>query len=229
MAGSSASIKPTTGLHLQSTRQQILEYLQRHGRATVKDLGTLLGLTSTGIRQHLTVLERDGLVDAHEERGRVGRPTLVYNLTDKADALFPKRYDMLAGVILEEIRSQDGNEKLHQVLHRVAGRLASPYTERVEGKPLAERVKETVRVMEEQGCMVDYTEQDGEFLIDEYTCPFPKVAERDRAVCALHVEFVGLMSGGDTRLTRSLLRGQNACTYRIRPVDRPSGAPKTPA
>ena len=43
-------------LQIQATRQQILEYLQRHGRATVKDLGNLLGLTSTGIRQHLTVL-----------------------------------------------------------------------------------------------------------------------------------------------------------------------------
>ncbi len=213
-----------TNLHLQSTRQQILEYMQRHGRATVKELGALLGLTSTGIRQHLTVLERDGLVDAREERGRVGRPTLVYSLTEKADALFPKRYDMLANVILEEIRSDEGNEKLHQVLQRVASRLAAPYTERVEGRPLTERVKETVRVMEEQGCMVDYEEKDGEYLIDEYTCPFPKVAERDRAVCALHVEFVRLMSGGDTRLTRSLLRGQNACTYRIRPVDKPAAS-----
>ncbi|TET95672.1 MAG: winged helix-turn-helix transcriptional regulator, partial [Dehalococcoidia bacterium] len=64
-------------LQIQSTRQQILQYLQRHGRATVKELGSLLSLTSTGIRQHLTVLERDGLVDAREERGRVGRPTLV--------------------------------------------------------------------------------------------------------------------------------------------------------
>jgi predicted ArsR family transcriptional regulator len=198
--------------------------MQRHGRATVKELGSLLGLTSTGIRQHLTVLERDGLVDAREERGRVGRPTLVYTLTDKADALFPKGYDMLAGVILEEIRSVEGNEKLHQILNKVASRLASPHAERVDGKPLPERVKETVRVMEEQGCMVDYEERDGEFLIDEYTCPFPKVAERDRAVCALHVEFVRLMSGGDTRLTRSLLRGQNACTYRIRPVLRSESA-----
>ncbi|GAF88364.1 unnamed protein product, partial [marine sediment metagenome] len=77
-------------LQIQSTRQQILQYLQRHGRATVKELGSLLSLTSTGIRQHLTVLERDGLVDAREERGRVGRPTLVYSLTEKADALFPK-------------------------------------------------------------------------------------------------------------------------------------------
>ena len=62
---------------MQTTRQRILEHLQRHGQGTVKDLGQTLGLTSTGIRQHLTVLERDGLVLAREERGRVGRPTLV--------------------------------------------------------------------------------------------------------------------------------------------------------
>jgi predicted ArsR family transcriptional regulator len=216
-------------LHMQSTRQQILEYMQRHGRATVKELGALLGLTSTGIRQHLTVLERDGLVEAREERGRVGRPTLVYSLTEAADALFPKRYDVLATVILEEIRAREGNEKLHQLLQRVAQRLASPYTDRVEGRPLPERVRETTQIMEEQGCLVDCVENEGEFLIDEYNCPFPKVAERDRAVCALHVEFVRLLTGADTKLTRSLLRGERACTYRIRPVDRPAERAATAA
>src|SRR5512132_3038172 len=104
-----------SNLGMQSTRQQILEYLQRHGRGTVKELGALLGLTSTGIRQHLTVLERDGLVSAHEERGRVGRPTLVYSLTEEAGARFPKPYDLLAGVLLEEIRSE-GNEPFHQMM-----------------------------------------------------------------------------------------------------------------
>jgi predicted ArsR family transcriptional regulator len=211
----------TTTLHMQSTRGRMLEYLQRHGRATVKELGHLLGLTATGIRQHLTVLERDGLVTAREERGRVGRPTLVYSLTNEADALFPKTYDVLASVLLEEIRATDGNEKLHHLLHNVAERLAAPYRDRVEGKPAPERVKETARIMEEQGCLVDVSETDGEYFIDEYTCPFPKTAERDRAVCALHVDFVRILSGDDARLTRSLLRGERACTYRIRPAAKP--------
>ncbi len=205
-------------LQMQSTRQQILEYLRRHGRGTVKELGALLGLTSTGIRQHLTVLERDGLVEAHEERGRVGRPTLVYSLTEKADGLFPKTYDVLAGVLLAEVRSSEGNEKLHQVLQRVARRLAAPYGDRVDGKHLRERVAETATIMEEQGCMADWHESEGgEYFIDEYSCPFPKIAERDRSVCALHVEFVRTLTGADTRLTRSLMRGERACTYRIRP------------
>jgi predicted ArsR family transcriptional regulator len=209
---------PNAHLHMQTTRQQILEYLRRHGRGTVKELGSLLGLTSTGIRQHLTVLERDGLVEAREERGRVGRPTLVYTLTERADALFPKAYDQLVNVLLEEVRATTGNETLYPLLLRVAQRLAEPHLDVVDGKPLAERVKVAADALEGQGVVAEVTETNGEYLIDEYSCPFPKTAERDRSVCALHVEFVRLLTGADTRLTRSLLRGEGACTYRVRPA-----------
>jgi predicted ArsR family transcriptional regulator len=202
---------------MQTTRQQILDYLRRNSRGTVKQLGNLLGLTSTGIRQHLTVLERDGLVAAHEERGRVGRPTLVYALTEKAEDLFPKAYDQLVSVLLEEVRATAGNEQLYQMLQRVAQRLAEPHLDRVEGRPLDERVRAAAEVMEEQGCIAEVSEAGGEYFIDEFSCPFPKAAERDRSVCALHVEFVRILTGADTRLTRSLLRGECACTYRVRP------------
>jgi len=202
-----------------------LQHLQRNGRATVKELGQLLGLTSTGIRQHLTVLERDGLVLAHEERGGVGRPTLVYSLTDKAEALFPRSYDELANNLLEEIRASEGRERMYQILHRVAERMADAYWERVQGKDTAERVKETAAIMQDQGCLVDWTENDGEFLLNEYTCPFPKVAKQDSSVCALHVDFVRRLTGADTRLAQSLLRGQRACTYRIRPAAQSGAIP----
>ena len=202
---------------MQTTRQQILDYLRRHGRGTVKELGQLLSLTSTGIRQHLTVLERDNLVEAREERGRVGRPTLVYSITATADALFPKAYDQLLSVLLEEMRATVGNDQIYQILQRVAGRLAEPHLDRVNGQPLNERVKAAADVLERQGCVTEVSQEDGDYLIDEYSCPFPKAAERDRSVCALHVEFVSLLTDADTRLTRSLLRGESACTYRVRP------------
>jgi predicted ArsR family transcriptional regulator len=203
---------------MQTTRQQILEHLQRHGRATVKELGQLLRLTSTGIRQHLTVLERDGLVMASEERGRVGRPTLVYTLTEKAETLFPKGYDELATALLEEIRAEEGSERLYQLLHRVAQRLAESFWERVQGKSLAQRVEETALILQEQGCLVEWEPRDGEFLLHEFTCPLSKMAKQDSSVCTLHLELVRLLTGADTRLVRSLLRGERACTYRIRPL-----------
>ena len=203
---------------MQTTRQQILEHLQRHGRATVKELGQLLRLTSTGIRQHLTVLERDGLVLASEERGRVGRPTLVYTLTEKAETLFPKGYDELAIALLEEIRAEEGSERLYQLLHRVAQRLAESFWERVQGKSLAQRVEETALILQEQGCLVDWEQRDGEFFLHEFTCPLSKMAKQDSSVCTLHLELGRLLTGADTRLVRSLLRGERSCTYRIRPL-----------
>jgi predicted ArsR family transcriptional regulator len=203
---------------MQTTRQQILEHLQRHGRATVKELGQLLRLTSTGIRQHLTVLERDGLVTASEERGRVGRPTLVYSLTEKAETLFPKSYDELATALLEEIRAEEGSERLYELLHRVAQRLAESFWERVQGKSLSQRVKETALILQEQGCLVDWEQRDSEFFLHEFTCPLSKMAKQDSSVCTLHLELVRLLTGADTRLVRSLLRGERACTYRIRPL-----------
>jgi len=201
---------------VQATRQDILDYLRRHNQATVKELGEHLGLTSTGIRQHLTVLERDGLVEAHEERGHVGRPALVYRLTPNGDALYPKKYDALANTLIEEARNLLGPEPLQQLMKNVAARFAEQYMPRLEGRPMAERVLEVSKILHERGCLADVVNESQDFLISQHTCPFPNVATRNSAVCALDVEFVRRLVGTDARLTTSLLRGDDACTYRVR-------------
>ena len=203
---------------MQATRQEILDHIRRHGEATVKDLGRQLGLTSTGIRQHLTVLERDGLVAVRETRGRVGRPALVYSLTPEGNALFPSRYDDLSNLLIEEIRSIAGSKGLQSVLMRAAAHSAQPYEPRLRGKDLAERVGEATSIMNERGCVADSEDSSpGEYLLNQYTCPFPNVARSHSGVCALEVEFVRQLTGGDARLVSSLLRGDRSCTYRIRP------------
>ena len=207
---------------MQATRQQILDFLRRNGRATVKDLDSHLGLTSTGVRQHLTVLEREGLVEAHEERGHVGRPALVYQLSDKGDSLYPQKYDQLANILLEEVREVAGGQALHTLLRRVALRFAGSYADRLEGKSLAERVNEATVIITERGSEADCEKEGDDWLIHQYTCPFPQVARQNSCVCALDVEFVRQMVGSDARLSTSLLRGDRACTYRIRPANAPA-------
>ena len=209
---------------MQATRQQIIDYLRRQGRATVKDLDSYLSLTSTGVRQHLTVLEREGLVEAQEERGRVGRPALVYRLTEQGDALYPKSYDELSNVLLEEVRELAGGQALQTLLRRVATRFADPYRERLENLSVSERVYEASRIIGERGCLSDCVQDGDDWLIRQYTCPFPKVAGKNSCVCSLDVEFIRQLVGADARLTTSLLRGDRACTYRIRQVDQPAAA-----
>jgi len=202
---------------MQATRQQILDFIRRNGRATVKDLDSHLGLTSTGVRQHLTVLEREGLVEAHEERGHVGRPALVYQLSDKGDALYPKQYDQLSNTLIEEVREVAGGQALQTLLRRVAVRFADSYSERLDGKSLPERVSEATAIINERGSEAYCVKDGDDWLIRQYTCPFPQVARQNSCVCASDVEFVRQMVGSDARLSTSLLRGDRCCTFRIRP------------
>lgn len=201
---------------MQPTRQEILDHLRLEGQATVKELGEFLKLTSTGIRQHLTVLERDGLVEAREERGRVGRPALVYRLTERGDALYPKNYDALANLLLEEARAVMGSQGLQTLLRRAAVRFAAPYLERLEGRTLEERVREANLIIGERGCLAEFAQDGSDWLIYQYSCPFPNVAKRNSAVCILEVEFVRQLVGADARLVSSRLRGDRSCTYRVR-------------
>jgi predicted ArsR family transcriptional regulator len=202
---------------VQATRQDILDFLRRRNQATVKEIGEQLRLTATGIRQHLTVLERDGLVSAREERGHVGRPALVYRLTPRGDGIYPKRYDELALALIEESRSLLGPQALQQLMRRVASRFAAPFVARLGGKPVAERVEAAGAILQDGGNVSSCSTQDGEFLLRQHTCPFWNVATRNSAVCALDVQFIRQLVGADARLTTSLLRGDDCCTFRIRP------------
>ncbi len=213
---------------MQSTRQDILDYLRRHAEATVKELGEHLGLTSTGIRQHLTILERDGLVEAREERGHVGRPALVYRLTQAGDAIYPKKYDELANALIEEARHLLGPDALQQLMKNVAARFSAPYLPRLEGRQSNERLEAVAQIIQDRGNVAEASWSGDDFLIEQHTCPWWNVATKNSAVCALDVEFVRQLTGRDARLSTSLLRGDDCCTFRIRPGKRAAAADLQP-
>lgn len=203
---------------MQVTRQDILDHLRRHGNGSVKELGQLLGLTSTGIRQHLTILERDGLIEAREERGRVGRPALVYTLTPQGDSLYPKKYDVLSSMLIEEVKATLGTRGFQSLLRRVAIRFADVYQDRVEGKDLPARIEEVARIVEEEGCLVDTARDNGTYYFHRYTCPFPNVVATHISVCSVHGEFMRRLLRADIHLTSCIAQGDRYCTYEIRPA-----------
>src|SRR5947207_13308394 len=79
----------------RSTRMEVLELLRRKGRSSAETIAGDLGVTPNADRQHLTNLERDGLVVSQPERSGRGRPSLLFVLTERADSVFPKRYGQL--------------------------------------------------------------------------------------------------------------------------------------
>ena len=158
---------------MQATRQQILEYLRLHRGATVKALCELLGLTPTGVRQHLMILEQEGLLESEELRGKVGRPALRYRLSRRGEAAFPTGYDELANALIDEVRSIYGAEGLQRVVRGVASRLAGAEPERLADRTPRERIEAVTKLFEERGIVADW-ERDGDvFLLHERTWPVP--------------------------------------------------------
>lgn len=201
---------------MQATRQDILDLLRRQSRATVKDIGDELGLTATGIRQHLTVLERDGLIESHEERGHVGRPALVYRLTPEGDALYPKKYDELANALIEEARKVLGPPALAQLMKSVATRFAAPHLARLSAMSHEDRVVAVSEILESRGNVVSEADDGDGHSLCKHTCEYWNVATKNSIVCALDVEFVRQLAGSDARLTTSLLRGDECCTFHVK-------------
>src|SRR6266571_9197145 len=128
----------------RSTRMEILELLRRRGRSSAETIAGDLGVTANAIRQHLTNLERDGLVVSQPERAARGRPSLLFALTERADAVFPKRYGQLATMVLQEVQEMGGPEALDEVFSRVAARHAGALQPSLDGLEFDEKLRRVV-------------------------------------------------------------------------------------
>src|ERR1700675_2558858 len=82
-------------------QQQLLTLLlQNKEGLTVEDLSKGLSITDNAVRQHLTALERDGLVVKGETKSTGGRPEQLFGLTAAGHELFPRHYSWFANCSL---------------------------------------------------------------------------------------------------------------------------------
>ena len=65
----------------------ILDYLRREGNCTIQDLVDHAGVTATAIRQRLTRLMEQGLIERVSEAAGRGRPTHRYSLSELGNAI----------------------------------------------------------------------------------------------------------------------------------------------
>ncbi len=206
---------------MQATRQQILDYLRARDGGSIRDLGAHLKLTPTGVRQHLTILEREGLVLSREVRGRVGRPALVYSLTEAGEDSYQKRYDRLSNALLDALSSPQDSENGAGFAERVARPLADPWRAQLALLRPEQRVSAVCAILGEQDVLADWEREasDGDggevFLLHERTCPFPEVARHNPAICEIDEAFMRSLTGFDVSLIGCRLDGAGHCTYRL--------------
>jgi predicted ArsR family transcriptional regulator len=179
---------------LASTRGQIVALLRRSGR-TVSELADELSLTDNAVRSHLAALERDGLVETQRGASRgVGKPPSTYTLTPAADALLPKAYAPVLGILLGALGERMGRDAVADLLREVGRRAAVGRAG--ESDDLRMRIDAAYGVLGELGGVADLEETDEGVVIRGFSCPMAALVPDHPEVCqlaeALLTEIVGV-------------------------------------
>lgn len=199
-----------------STRQSILQLLRRNSEMTAAELSDALGFGAVGVRQHLALLERDGLVRLVGLRRNVGRPSHLYALTPEAERHFPRRYDRLALEVLTYVGEVAGEACIDAVLARRRAEMLRELGPALADKSRGEQVAALAAILAEQGYMCECEQEaDGSYVLTEYNCPVDCVARQHPQLCAHEIMLYQELLGAEITREGTIAEGAPCCRYRI--------------
>lgn len=202
---------------MKSTRDRILQTLLRSPRSTINELAEAVGINPISVRHHLTNLQMEGLVDAQEERHGVGRPRLVYVLTDEGMERFPTRYLRLTTRLLAQMKESMSGPFVSKLFSQVAEDLASEYAEQVKGLSMEERLETVKELLAEEGFTVEWEKAEDGYRIHEITCPYYQIGQSHPEVCTVDQTLISKMLAVPASKVQCILEGSAYCTYLVKP------------
>ena len=121
---------------------------------------------------------------SREERRRTGRPHLFFSLTEGGEERFPKRYDRLADLALQEVALLEADEiaglspedKKRLLLTKMADRVYREHEPRVRDKELKDRVAIIAEILRHEGGFAEWKAEGERYEIVDYNCVYRKVA-----------------------------------------------------
>ena len=197
----------------------VLDRLRNDGPLGIAQLAGATAVTATAVRQRLSRLMAQGLVERVTRRSGRGRPSHRYSLTEKGYRKTGANFGDLALVMWEELRTIKDPNVRRGLLSRLAARMAGLYGERVQHGPLDERMRRLVGIFGDRNVPVKVESKavgtGGELLpvLTVQACPYPQLAEQDRGICALEKMLFSELLGRDMRLAACRLDGDNCCRF----------------
>jgi DeoR family suf operon transcriptional repressor len=180
---------------MQSTRERILQFLQKKPRTTIIMLAEAVGINPISVRHHLTNLQIEGLVTAEEERHGVGRPRLIYLLTEHGMERFPTRYMRLTSRLLDQLKSSMPAPLVKQLFQQMATDMAEEYKEEMKGMSMDERLIVVKTLLAKEGFDIEW--------------------ERTGEVCTVDQMLISTMLAVPAEKVQCILNGDAKCTYLV--------------
>jgi DeoR family suf operon transcriptional repressor len=201
---------------MKSTREKILQILLIHPRSTINELAEAVSINAISVRHHLTSLQVDTLVAAEEERHGVGRPRLVYCLTEKGLERFPTNYLRLTTRLLDQIKGTLPESVVNTLFARMATELGTEYAKKAGAMAtMEERLDLVKEVLTKEGFTVEWEKRGSQYQIHEITCPYYHVGQSHPEVCTVDQTLISTVLSIPVNKINCVLRGDTHCTYVI--------------
>lgn len=212
-------LSPTSSLEvLSQPRRAILEYIKLEGKARAEEIADHLGVTVSGIRQHLAALQAEGLVDHEARRGQPGRPRFYFSLAAAGENLFPKAYSSFANEALLFLEEEDP-ALLRKLLALRVERRVMRLRPRLANLSLPEQVAELADSLTREGYMADSEPGEGDsVLLHERNCAVLDLSRIHPQICENECDMLkAALPGNGIVREQHILDGAPHCTYRITP------------
>lgn len=200
---------------MKSTREKILRTLLAFPGSTINDLAEAVGINGISIRHHLTSLEAEDLVSSAEERHGVGRPRLIYTLTDKGVEEFPTSYLRLTKRLLVELKQRLGTEEVKAIFQNIGQEMAAQYADNLNDQPIEKRMRQLKSVLTQEGFIVDYVKNENGYILTSLSCPYYKIGLNHPEICILDQQLIGEFLSVPVEVQSCILNGADRCTYHI--------------
>ena len=203
---------------MKSTKDKILQTLLRKSKLTINDLAEAVEINPISVRHHLSNLEKEGLISAEEERHGVGRPRLVYSLTEDGMERFPTKYLRLTTRLLAQMKETMPGPMVATLFNQIAEDLASQYASDIKGLDMEERLDFVKELLAQEGFTVEWEKKEGQYEIHEISCPYYQIGVVHPEVCTVDQTLISKMLAVPANKVQCILSGGAQCTYVVQPV-----------
>ena len=204
---------------MKSTKDKIFQTLLRKPRSTINELAEAVGINPISVRRHVNNLQMEGLVEAQEERHGVGRPRLVYILTDEGMERFPTRYLRLTTRLLTQMKETMPGPVVAKLFSRIGEDLADEYSTDMLGLSMEERLDFVKEMLAHEGFTVEWEKKNGQYHIHEISCPYYQIGMAHPEVCTVDQTLISRMLALPANKVRCILDGAAHCTYVVQPAE----------
>jgi predicted ArsR family transcriptional regulator len=209
---------------MKSTKDRIIQTLLRKPKIKINDLAEAVGINPISVRHHLTNLQMEGLIAAEEERHGVGRPRLVYSLTEDGMERFPTKYLRLTTRLLTQMKETMPGPVVSKLFNQIAEDLANEYSSQIQGLSMEERLDFVKELLAQEGFTVEWEKKGNDYEIHEISCPYYQIGVAHPEVCTVDQTLISKMLALPANKVQCILDGGAHCTYVVHPE--PAGVVK---